>query len=257
MLLMIAITHERTQPKIMSNKLEELSPESLRQRRAIHLGLTSILTPDEANAALESWSTYFNESGSVFSGLNAFARDICDSFGKTGQHRELVKALNRALLTKDASASNTRGAVKTEKPARTIPKPSFDDAPPPEPAIAEQVISTPDFQTFQVLLLNLLRLVEENRDDLRFSAHRFLEEVIEHMPWSEPQQQQLMSLVVNGTTVQTRSYRADQLKAFLKHFRSWMNDELGSTVAGNLLKQALKETETTAFGRKYSANNFV
>ncbi|HSI43579.1 MAG TPA: hypothetical protein VK949_04495 [Methylotenera sp.] len=240
----------------MSNKFEELPPETMRQRRAIHLGLTSILTETEATAALESWSTYFSESGSVFSGLNAFARDICDSFGKTGQHRELVKALNRALLTKDSGTSNSSAAKKAERPSRAIPRPDISEAP-AELAIDEEVISTPDFQTFQVLLLNLLRLVEENRDDLRFSAHRFLEEVIEHMPWSEAQQQQLMSLLVNGSTVQIRTYRADQLKAFLKHFRSWMADELGKAVASNLLKQALIETEVTAFGRKYSPNNFI
>jgi len=243
----------------MPNKLEELSPEALRQRRAIHLGLTSILTETEATAALESWSTYFSESGSVFSGLNAFARDICDSFGKTGQHRELVKALNRALLSKDSSTTANSLSRKTEKPVRIIPAPESDAhiAAPAEPAITEQVISTPDFQTFQVLLLNLLRLVEENRDDLRFSAHRFLEEVIEHMPWSEAQQQQLMSLLLTGASIQTRTYRADQLKAFLKHFRSWLSDELGAAVASNLIKQALKETESTTFGRKYSASNFI
>jgi len=244
----------------MPNKLEELTPEALRQRRAIHLGLTSILTHTEANAALESWSTYFSESGSVFSGLNAFARDICDSFGKTGQHRELVKALNRALLSKDNGASTGNVPAKVEKLSRIVQEADDKAAlhtTEAEPAIVEQTISTPDFQTFQILLLNLLRLVEENRDDLRFSAHRFLEEVIEHMPWSEAQQQQLISILVNGSSIQTRTYRADQLKAFLKHFRSWLSDELGAAVAGNLLKQAIVETESTAIGKKYSANNFV
>jgi len=77
------------------------------------------------------------------------------------------------------------------------------------------------------------------------------------MPWSEAQQQQLLSLLVNGTSVQIRTYRADQLKAFLKHFRSWLSDELGAAVASNLIKQALNETESTAFGKKYSASNFI
>jgi len=77
------------------------------------------------------------------------------------------------------------------------------------------------------------------------------------MPWSEAQQQQLLSLLLQGTTVQTRTYRPDQLKAFLKHFRSWMNDELGAAVAENLFNQALKETEGTAFGTQYSPQNFI
>ena len=236
----------------MPDKLEELSPETQRQYRAIHLGLTSILTEDEANAALKSWSIYFSESGSVFNGLNAFARDICDSFGKTGQHRDLVRALNRALLNKDNTATKRTEEV-SKKTSVTSPEPTVVA----ETLISDLAISTPDFQTFQLFLLKLLRLVEENREDLRFSAHRFLEEVIEHMPWSEAQQQQLVSLLVNGTTVQTRTYRPDQLKAFIKHFRSWMADELGSAAAGNLLKQALRETEGTPLGAVYSPQNFV
>jgi len=236
----------------MLKKLEDLSPETQRQRRAIHLGLTSILSQDEANAALESWSIYFSETGSVFSGLNAFARDICDSFGKTGQHRELVKALNRALLNKENTPP--KAAAKAVDPGRTVEE---QERPAAESASTDQTISTPDFQTFQYFLLNLLRLVEGNRDDLRFSAHRFLEEVIEHMPWSEAQQQQLLSLLIHGKAAQTRTYRPDQLKAFLKHFRSWMNDELGTAVADNLFNQALMETEGTAFGTQYSPQNFI
>ncbi|MFA6179270.1 MAG: hypothetical protein WC696_06650 [Candidatus Methylopumilus sp.] len=236
----------------MLKKLEDLSPETQRQRRAIHLGLTSILSQDEANAALESWSIYFSETGSVFSGLNAFARDICDSFGKTGQHRELVKALNRALLNKENTPP--KAAAQAATPGRAVEE---QERPAAEPASADQAISTPDFLTFQYFLLNLLRLVEGNRDDLRFSARRFLEEVIKHMPWSEAQQQQLLSLLLHGTAVQTRTYRPDQLKAFLKHFRSWMNDELGAAVADNLFNLALKETEGTAFGTQYSPQNFI
>ena len=239
----------------MPDKLEQLSPDTQRQYRAIHLGLTSILTEDEANVALKSWSIYFSETGSVFNGLNAFARDICDSFGKTGQHRDLVRALNRALLNKDNTVAKLPEEV-AKKTSLASPEPITSSVV-TETLVSDLAISTPDFQTFQLFLLKLLRLVEENREDLRFSAHRFLEEVIEHMPWSEAQQQQLVSLLVNGTTVQTRTYRPDQLKAFIKHFRSWMADELGNTVAGNLLKQALKETEATPMGTQYSPHNFV
>jgi len=238
----------------MSKKLEELSPEVQRQRQAIYVGLTSVLSADQANAALESWSIYFNETGSVFNGLNTFARDVCESFDISGQQRDLVKALNRALLSKDPSSPRTA-------PSPRRPAAAEDTGPTPvaehDAAPASSAITTPEFQTFQYLVTDLLQLVENNRSGLKRQAVDFLKEVVESMPWSEAQQQQITTLLETGNASQTRTYRGDQLKALLKHFRSWMADEIGTNVAGNLFKQALQDTEKTSFGIRYSPNNFI
>ena len=238
----------------MSKKLEELSPEAQRQRQAIYVGLTSVLNPDQANAALESWSIYFNETGSVFNGLNTFARDVCESFDIGSQQRDLVKALNRALLSKDSSAPRTAPAPRKSPAMEDTGQVEVAE---PDSSSPGSAIMTPEFQTFQYLVTDLLQLVENNRSGLRRQAVDFLKEVVESMPWSEAQQQQMTTLLTTGNAAQTRAYRGDQLKSLLKHFRSWMTDEIGANVAGNLLKQALQDTEKTSFGIRYSPTNFV
>ena len=86
------------------------------QRNAIYIGLTSILTEEQANAALQTWSTYFNDSTSVFNGLNSFARDVCKHYDKDDQQRELVRALNRALINKDNTVTSKNTASKNIEP---------------------------------------------------------------------------------------------------------------------------------------------
>ena len=66
--------------------------------------------------------------------------------------------------------------------------------------INEQVISTPDFQTFQCVFLKLIRLIEENRKGIIEALHAFLNELTESMPWSEAQQEQIFALMATGNT---------------------------------------------------------
>lgn len=237
----------------MSTTTKPFSPVAQEaQRKAIYAGLTSILTETEANEALEKWASYFSETGSVFNGLNNFARDICIRFDKNNQQRELVRALNRALIIRDT--------VIKVKPVVSI------DAVPASAEVTEteevssyvdQQISTPDFQTFQCLLMNIINMIEKLNSPASVALKPFLSELIESMPWSEAQQQQLIILVDTGSTNQVRSYRPDQLKTFLSHMRTWMTDELGSGDAIRILKQAVKDTEKMPVATDYSPKNFV
>ena len=69
------------------------------QRNAIYIGLTSILTEEQANAALQTWSTYFNDSTSVFNGLNSFSPVYfsnppgTDLFKMSPNSKELIKLI--------------------------------------------------------------------------------------------------------------------------------------------------------------------
>lgn len=226
------------------------------QRKAIYAGLASIFTEVEANEALEEWASYFSETGSVFNGLNNFARDICIRFDKNDQQRELVRALNRALIIRDT--------IIKDKPT-PVPANSKDAAPASAElndteeisSYVDQRISTPDFQTFQYLLMNIINMIEKLNSPASVALKPFLSELIESMPWSESQQQQMMMLVDTGSTNQVRSYRPDQLKTFLSHMRTWMTDELGRADEIRILKQAVKDTEKMPVATDYSPKNFV
>ena len=222
------------------------------QRKAIYAGLTSILTEVEANEALEKWASYFSETGSVFNGLNNFARDICIRFDKNDQQRELVRALNRALIIRDTISKDRPVISKDAVPASA----ELDDTEEISSYI-DQRISTPDFQTFQCLLMNIISMIEKLNSPASIALKPFLSELIESMPWSEAQQQQMMMLVDTGNTNQVRSYRPDQLKTFLSHMRTWMTDELGSADEIRILKQAVKDTEKMPAATDYSPKNFV
>ncbi len=235
----------------VANSTESLSTAQQIQRKAFYTGLTSILTDDQANEALEQWSAFINETGSAYNGLNNFARDVCKSYNKDDQHRDLVRALNRALFYKDKVLTNT----ETKKPViKSVPQ---IEEPKHEPVLMEQPISTPDFQTFEYLFTKILKLVKAYSPETSAALMPFLNELIQSMPWSETQQQQIIILIDAGTTTQMRAYRPDQLKTFLKHIRSWLVDEIGKQEAETLFIQAIKETEHQTVSTKYSPLNFV
>ncbi len=253
MQLIIIINHKENHLISMQNKQQDISPEMQRQRQAIYFGLTSVFSEEEASAALKSWALYSSESGSVFSGLNAFARDVCESFGKPDRQRELVKALNRALISKE--------------PLPKIKEPETVATPEPEAEAAEeaadpfmvtgQIILTPEFQSFQVLINKTFEQIEKNRKEAASSGRSFLREVVEGMPWSETQQQQITSLLDTGTAVQRRAYKADQLKTFYKHFRTWLADEFGGPAADELINRAIADAEDTPAGSQYAPQSFI
>lgn len=244
---------------MINNANAATMPAWTSQQTAIYVGLTSILTEHQATAALEKWSTYFSDSGSVFDGLNNFARDVCKTYGKDDEARNLVRALNRALIHKDKILAPKSSASPTDKaPSTKIeqanPKPNTDDD---TGFYVDQTISTPDFETFQTLFLHILGLVDAFNQEVSASIRPFLNELIESMPWSEIQQQQLNILIDAGVTTQMRAYKPDQLKAFLKHLRSWMEDEMGAKEASKILNQAVNETEKMPVAAQYSAKNFI
>ena len=77
------------------------------------------------------------------------------------------------------------------------------------------------------------------------------------MPWSEAQQEQIFALMATGNTIQIRTYRPDQLKSFMKHLRSWMEDEMGTADTKRILNQAVKEAELLPVSIKFSPKNFM
>ena len=210
------------------------------------------MTEVEANEALEKWASYFSETGSVFNGLNNFARDICIRFDKNDQQRELVRALNRALIIRDSIIKDKPVNSKAARPTSAELAETEEIS-----SYVDQRISTPDFQTFQCLLSNIINMIEKLNSPASVALKPFLSELIESMPWSDAQQQQMMILVDTGSTNQVRSYRPDQLKTFLSHMRTWMTDELGGADAIRILKQAVKNTEKMPAATDYSPKNFV
>jgi len=233
------------------------TPAWTTQQTAIYVGLTSILTENQAAAALEQWSTYFSDSGSVFDGLNNFARDVCKTYGKDDEARNLVRALNRALIHKDKITAPNNGASPTIAAPSTKIEHATNTNDDDSGFYVDQSISTPDFQTFQALFLHILDSVDQFNQDASIAVRPFLTELIENMPWSEVQQQQLTILIDSGTTTQMRAYKPDQLKAFLKHLRSWMEDEMGAKEADKVFNQAVNDTEQMPVAVQYSAKNFI
>lgn len=242
---------------MINNANAAMTPAWTSQKTAIYIGLTSILTEHQATAALEKWSTYFSDSGSVFDGLNNFARDVCKTYGKDAEARNLVRALNRALIHKDKivpaknSASQTNAVISTKIEQSKIN--AEDDA----VFYVDQTISTPSFQTFQALFLHILDSIDQFNEEVSLAVRPFLNELIDSMPWSEIQQLQLNLLLDSGVTTQTRAYQPDQLKAFLKHLRSWMEDEMGAKEVSKILNQALIETERMPVAAQHSAKNLI
>lgn len=234
----------------MQNNSDVMSPESQRLRQAIYIGLKTVLDEDEANIALKSWALYTNGSSSAFSGINSFAREVCDSFNKPEKQRELIKALNRALITKE-SIPISQKPTKQEAKANSSEQESATIG-----ASATSGISgSPEFLTFQYLVLGIMNNITMHNDDLKSKAITFLSDVIDNMPLSEIQQAQLLSLISNGNLQPTRTYKIDQLKNFLKYLKSWLADQLGQNVADELINNVIIEVEAKQEVKDFSPKN--
>ncbi len=77
------------------------------------------------------------------------------------------------------------------------------------------------------------------------------------MPWSEGQQNQLLLLINTGKTIQLRTYKPDQLKSFLKHFRSWIEAEVGSTKAAQIMNEAIEAIKSQPENLNYNVKKFL
>lgn len=235
----------------MQNQLEVTrSPDLLRQKRAIRLALCTILTEEEADSAVNSWAQNFAASASAFSGLNLFAREVCETYGKSGRQRELVQAMSRALLSKEAER-----AVPVAAPAlsqvRTAEVEEISAELSPEPEM-----STPEFATFQSFLITLLDELAQHNTELGWSCREFLQGVVDNLPWSPAQQEQVIKLIKSGATLQTRPYRAGQLKTLVHHLTVWMKETLGNETAALIVKQAISVAAKTNAGEVYSPREF-
>lgn len=229
-----------------------VSSEFLRQRRAVHHGLCSVLSEDEAINVLNQWVSHIGQSGSVFNGLNVFVRNVCTQLGKTELQRELLQSINRALMAKE---DELRAApeLNGSKPAAVKTQARQADA---VAAASDKPNDTPEFASFQALLLALLEQVDQLSDSMGLDLRVFVQQVVENLPWSEAQQQQMLRLVDSGHTIQTRAYRPGQLKALMGHIRVWLVDNLGETASGRTLELALAKVERMPSNKAYPGKQF-
>ncbi|MDI1298515.1 hypothetical protein [Methylotenera sp.] len=249
---------------MINNQNSQLGTTQNSKQNSIYLGLQSVLTEKEANEVIEKWSTYFKATGSIFNGLNSFAKEVCQSYGIADQQRDLLRALHRALLQGDSDlASNevkvsSRNKLPIELTIESANELSSEtDNSEFTALLTNQVINSPEFLTFQSLFLKILDLLEKSEDGLSRKLNPFLIELIHSMPWSEGQQNQVLSLINTGKTIQLRNYKPDQLKSFLKHLRSWVESEIGSTEAAQVMSSAIEAMKNQPENLNYNVKKFL
>ena len=238
---------------IMENNV---SPEFLRQRRAVHHGLCAVLSEDEAITVLDQWVSHIRSSGSVFNGLNVFVRNVCTQLGKRELQREMLQSINRALMAREEElrAAPALAGIQSEVEApATKPvsgKPTAGETTSPTGETAE-------FNSFQALLRALMSQVTGQSDSMALDLQVFIQQVVENLPWSEAQQTQMLQFIETGRALQTRAYRPGQLKALLGHIRMWLMDNLGETATDRLLEMALAEASQGDRDKAYPCKQFL
>jgi hypothetical protein len=237
--------------------LASSSSDFVRQRSAVYRGLRQVLTEVEASAALVLWTERFSEAGSVFSGLNKFVHDVCTSYNKVSQQRELMQAINKALIIREGEPSPAPAMEAEENSSsdNAAPIPSMEQAAPP--VAGQGTANTPEFQTFQLVILGIVDQVQQYRSDLGATCREFIRESVNNMPWSEAQQGQLILLLDTGHTLQTRAYRPGQLKALMSHLTLWMEENLSAAIATRMVEKAITEAEKTTAGHDHSPKLFI
>ena len=247
-----------------NNQNSQLTNIQNSKQNSIYLGLQSVLTEAEANEVIEKWATYFNGTGSIFNGLNSFAKEVCQNYGIADQQRDLLRALHRALLhgDNDSGVNTLKESVHSKISIETTNKYAVEstkelDSGAYSTSSTDQAITSPEFITFQSLLLKILELLEKFESGISQKFNPFLIELIQSMPWSETQQNQLLSLINTGKTVQVRTYKPDQLKSFLKHLRSWVETEIGNSEAAKVINEAIEVIKSQPENLNYNVKKFL
>lgn len=233
----------------------ELADAFVSQKRAIHHALCGVLAESDAADALHAWVKKFSDKGSVFGGLNQFAREVCDAYGQPGRHHELVRAMNRALV----GNSNELRPLPDQQPAPVMVKARVR-----EEAIVKSIgeslspgtIRTAEFECFKTLLPALMAAIDQHKPGLVNASRDFLREVIDNLPWSPAQQQQVLDLLDRGDAEQTRPYRPGQLKTLTSHLTIWLQEKLDKETAILIVRQAIKESGKTLAGTTYPPKEF-
>jgi hypothetical protein len=244
---------------LMKTLPSSVSPEFIRQRRAVYHGLCTVLTEPEAAAALVVWTEHFSDPDSAFSGLNSFVRDVSSSFNKVESQRELLHAISRALVTRQEDLRPAPSADGHPVSPILAQEPVPSSA--PESALSstasnENINETPEFQSFCVLLLALLNQAQHQQAPFSEHFHIYIKEVVNDLPWSEAQQEQLIKLVDEGRTQQMRTYRDGQLKALFGHIKVWMEEKLERKTSAAMIERAMTDAGKTEAGRQYSPKAF-
>ena len=239
----------------LQNNTNTISSESQRLRQAIFTSLKTVLDDDEATIALKSWALYTNGSSSAFSGINSFAHEVCDSFNKPEKQRDLIKALNRALITKESFPI----AQKPKQEVLPVTKPEINKSE-ISLSVAHTTGNNPasnEFLIFQFVVLGIMNHALMLNSDIKTKTITFLYDVIDNMPLSEIQQRQLQSLVKEGDLQPTRTYKLDQLKNFLKYLKSWLGDQLGEDKTNELFNQVITEVEAKNEAQDFSPKHLI
>ena len=233
----------------------ELTNALIMQKRAIHHALCGVLAEGDAADALHAWVKKFSARGSVFGGLNQFAREVCDAYGHPGRHHELVRAMNRALV---GSVSELRPLPEQQPEKVQVKAKVLREViiKPVEESLPAGTMRTSEFECFKTLLPALMTAIEQHKPELVIASRNFLKEVVDNLPWSPAQQQQVVDLLDKGDAEQMRPYRAGQLKTLMSHMTVWLQEKLDKETAILIVRQAIKESSKTLAGTTYSPKEF-
>ena len=127
---------------------------------------------------------------------------------------------------------------------------------PVEESLPAGTMKTSEFECFKTLLPALMTAIEQHKPELVIASRNFLKEVVDNLPWSPAQQQQVVDLLDKGDAEQMRPYRAGQLKTLMSHMTVWLQEKLDKETAILIVRQAIKESSKTLAGTTYSPKEF-
>jgi hypothetical protein len=237
-----------------NNSLETSSPDKSPLEQAIHHCLIQLFSEEEASLALKSWTHHTSSASSAFNGVNLFAREICNSLNQPEKHRELAKALNRALIIQYSPTAINKSTSQdlAEPKVSTLSKAKSNNiASPIEPPLGNS-----SFLTFQLTIIEIMRQLSLQGGSTKSEAVAFLNEITETMPWSEIQQEQILALINNGELQPLRTYKHDQLQNFIKYLKAWILDKLGTNTANQLFTQVIERVAGMEETNDFSPKNF-
>lgn len=249
------------------------TPETLKRRRAMLLGLRSLFNTEQSLIALCIWERDFADTASAFIGVHTYAKNICSHFGRSDLRRELHAALLDALFQNDdklppdptpamrqiaanifatlpTEATSAQAAIQshTQMPVHErrahvrspAPTAAAPPAPPPQPKIVAPALNT----TLCLLLKHLLAGLSEADPRAPHACVSALENLIHPIRLPSSTSIDLMSFMKHPDEQTILSQINVAQAAHVVHvLYVWMAEAVGPEMADKLLAQAIGQVE--------------
>ncbi|QJR16032.1 hypothetical protein DSM104440_02860 [Usitatibacter palustris] len=231
------------------------TPDVVRRRKAMMLGLQALLSREQAVIALLAWEREHGAGSTTFEGLHQFARRVCDHFGKVGRRVELHRRLLESLRAPDTSLPlDPSGDMRLmlRKAERASGSPDVLEAFLIAPTPTDEGPVSPLHATFSKLIVALEEQLRLHEPRIWMDAASYLAENLAPLRLAASTERELtMWLRSDKRSLFRGMVTEGQASGIVHLLYVWAAEMLGPVPADRLFSEAVSIVQASPEGRTF------